>query len=75
MEWAGGACLVLETSANLRTNSNQEQLTLINDRPLCDWHGAWIDALLARHECDEPDARPHAAGEEEGDESRDPEAG
>jgi hypothetical protein len=68
MEWASGACLTLETSANLRTNSNQEQLTLINDRPLCDWHGAWIDALVARHECDDDDATLADADAEEGDE-------
>jgi hypothetical protein len=66
MEWAGGACLTLETSANLRTNSNQEQLTLVNDRPLCDWHGAWIDALVNRHERDDtPDPRPADAKAEE----------
>jgi hypothetical protein len=53
MEWAGGACLALETSANLRTNSNQEQLTLVNDHPLCSWHGGWIDALVAKHEREE----------------------
>src|SRR5205823_10846704 len=47
VEWHGGACLVLEGSANLRTNSNQEQLTVINDRALCAWHSAWIDSLVS----------------------------
>jgi hypothetical protein len=75
MEWPGGGCRALESSANLRTNSNQEQFTLINDRPVCAWHGAWIDALVTRHEREEetPAAAPAAA--EEGDESRDDAAG
>ena len=32
-------------SANLRTNSNREQLTVIRDRSLHDWHAVWIDEL------------------------------
>ncbi|MBX9622701.1 MAG: hypothetical protein K2X82_02700 [Gemmataceae bacterium] len=38
--------LVFEGSANLRTNRNREQLTAIRDRPLHDWHAAWIDQLV-----------------------------
>lgn len=38
--------LVFEGSANLRTNGNREQLTAIRDRPLHDWHAAWIDELV-----------------------------
>jgi hypothetical protein len=52
-DWAEGATLVLETSANVRSNSNQEQLTIVNDPTLAAWHGAWIDALVTKHECDD----------------------
>ena len=38
--------LVFEGSANLRTNKNREQLTAFRDRPLHDWHAAWIDELV-----------------------------
>lgn len=55
---ADGRKLVIEGSANLRTNSNREQLTAILDTALHDWHAAWIDELVTRHEHDpEPDAR------------------
>lgn len=40
-----GDGLVFEGSANLRTNRNQEQLTIIRDRGVHDWHAAWIDRL------------------------------
>ena len=40
------ATLVFEGSANLRANRNREQLAVIRDRPLHDWHAAWIDALV-----------------------------
>jgi hypothetical protein len=42
-DFADGAGLVLEGSANLRTNGNREQLMLVRDRPLHDFHAAWID--------------------------------
>jgi hypothetical protein len=52
-----GRKLTIEGSANLRTNSNREQLTVIMDEALHDWHAAWIDDLVAKHEHDpEPDA-------------------
>jgi hypothetical protein len=41
-----GDGLVFEGSANLRTNKNREQLTVIRDRTLHDWHAAWIDELV-----------------------------
>ena len=41
-----GVPLVFEGSANLRANRNREQLAAIRDRPLHDWHAAWIDALV-----------------------------
>lgn len=45
-ELAAGDGLVFEGSANLRANGNREQLTAIRDRPLHDWHAAWIDELV-----------------------------
>jgi hypothetical protein len=41
--------LAMESSANLRTNSNAEQLTIIRDGKLHDWHAAWIDQMVSRH--------------------------
>jgi hypothetical protein len=40
-----GDGLVMEGSANLRTNRNQEQIIVIRDRAAHDWHAAWIDGL------------------------------
>jgi hypothetical protein len=50
LELASGAKLALEGSANLRSNSNREQFALIHDAGLHDWHGRWIDDLVAQHE-------------------------
>jgi hypothetical protein len=58
----GGRKLVLEGSANLRTNSNREQLTAVLDAGLHDWHAAWIDALVDEHEHDGQDAEAQEAG-------------
>jgi hypothetical protein len=41
-----GDALVFEGSANLRTNRNREQLTIIRDRATHDWHAGWIDGLV-----------------------------
>jgi hypothetical protein len=41
-------CLVLEGSANLRTNRNREQLTAIRSSPLHDFHAEWIDELVGK---------------------------
>jgi hypothetical protein len=41
---------VFEGSANLRTNKNVEQMTVINDRELHDWHAAGIDQKVRDHE-------------------------
>lgn len=38
--------LVIEGSANLRTNHNREQLAVIRDGPLHDWHAGWIDEMV-----------------------------
>ena len=44
----------LEGSANLRTNSNREQFALTQDATIHDWHAAWIDELVSRHEGEAP---------------------
>jgi hypothetical protein len=52
----GARRLVLEGSANLRTNGNLEQLLIVQDAGLFSWHAAWIDELVSRHEAeDEPE--------------------
>ncbi len=42
-----GDGLTFEGSANLRTNRNREQLAVIRDRQLHDWHAGWIDELVS----------------------------
>jgi hypothetical protein len=54
IEWPS-SCLSLEGSANLRTNSNQEQLTIVNSPTVVQWHGLWIDAMVSRHEREDAD--------------------
>jgi hypothetical protein len=53
--FAGGTRLALEGSANLRTNSNQEQFALFNDDGLHDFHAAWIDDMVSPHEGEQED--------------------
>lgn len=51
MQFASGERLSIEGSANLCGNgSGREQLALINDAGLHDFHAAWIDALTEKHE-------------------------
>ncbi len=52
MAFESGERLSLEGSANLRTNSNREQFCLINDPVLHDWHAAWVDEQVGKHEID-----------------------
>lgn len=55
---ASGERLAIEGSANLCGNgSAREQFALIHDADLHDWHAAWIDDLVSRHE-----AAPEEAG-------------
>jgi hypothetical protein len=49
MHFQSGVKMVIEGSANLRTNSNTEQFTLFNDAPLCNWWTAWIETEVAKH--------------------------
>ena len=50
---AGGSKLVLEGSANLRTNRNRERLAITADGGLHGWHSAWIDEVVSAHEGDQ----------------------
>ncbi len=36
-----------EQRANLRTNSNKEQLCVLNDRALHDWYAVWLDRMVS----------------------------
>jgi len=53
LAFASGERFALEGSANLRTNSNQEQFCLVNDAALHDWHAAWIAERVTRYEVNE----------------------
>jgi hypothetical protein len=54
LAFASGNTLSIEGSANLCGNgSGREQFALVNDPGLHDWHAAWIDELVSRHEGDE----------------------
>jgi hypothetical protein len=53
LAFADGLRLSFEGSANLRTNRNAENLAVVNDPGLHDWHAAWIDAKVREHALDE----------------------
>src|SRR5262249_2027011 len=53
LAFADGLRLVFEGSANLRTNKNLENLCVINDPRLHDWHATWIDVKVREHEIDQ----------------------
>lgn len=44
--------LTIEGSANLSSNGGIEQIALIADDGLHDWHAAWIDELMDRNDSD-----------------------
>jgi hypothetical protein len=48
MDFGPAGKLVVEGSANLRTNSNREQFCLLHHDALHDWHSNWIDELVSR---------------------------
>lgn len=52
LAFTSGERFALEGSANLRTNSNHEQLALIHDAALHDWHSSWISERVSAHEGD-----------------------
>jgi hypothetical protein len=47
LAFADGLRLVFEGSMNLSTNRNIEQMAVVNDPGLHDWHAGWIDAKVA----------------------------
>jgi hypothetical protein len=53
LSFADGLRLSFEGSANLRTNRNLENLAVVNDPGLHDFHAAWIDAKVREHEVHE----------------------
>ncbi len=54
MAFADGTRLSLEGSANLCGNgSGREQIAIVNDASLHDWHARWINDLVSRHETDQ----------------------
>jgi hypothetical protein len=50
LETVAGVKLVIEGSANLRSNSNREQVAIIDAPGLHDWHSSWIDEMVSQHE-------------------------
>lgn len=53
---ADGTRYAIEGSANLRHNDCREQIAVVNDAGVHDFHAGWIGELIARHEGDEKDA-------------------
>ena len=53
LAFADGLQLSFEGSANLRTNRNLENLTVVNDPGLHDFHATWLDAKVREHEVDQ----------------------
>ena len=52
LDFASGKKLVLEGSANLRSNRNIEQIAIIADHALYSWHAAWIEDYVGRYTAD-----------------------
>jgi hypothetical protein len=50
LAFADGLKLVFEGSMNLSTNRNLEQMAVINDGCLHDWHADWIEQKAREHE-------------------------
>jgi hypothetical protein len=50
LAFADGLRLVFEGSMNLSTNRNVEQMAVVNDAALHDWHAAWIERKVAESE-------------------------
>jgi hypothetical protein len=53
LAFTDGLKLSFEGSANLRTNRNLENLSVVNDAGLHDWHATWLDAKVREHEIDQ----------------------
>jgi hypothetical protein len=50
LHFGDGLKLVFEGSMNLSTNRNVEQMAVINDSGLHDWHAGWIDQKVKESE-------------------------
>lgn len=50
--------MVIEGSANLRTNANCEQLAIIRDDALHDWHAGWMDEMVRTGQVREKEEKP-----------------
>jgi hypothetical protein len=50
LAFADGLRLVFKGSMNLSTNRNVEQMAVVNDPGLHDWHAAWIERKVAESE-------------------------
>jgi hypothetical protein len=50
LAFTDGLRLTFEGSANLRTNRHMENVCVVNDAGLHDWHAAWIDQKVREHE-------------------------
>jgi hypothetical protein len=53
LAFTDGLCLVFEGPANLCTDRNLENLCVVKDPSLHDWHAACIDTKVREHEIDE----------------------
>jgi hypothetical protein len=53
LAFADGLRLIFEGSPNLRTCRNVENLCVVNDPGLHDWHAQWIDEKVREHEVDQ----------------------
>jgi hypothetical protein len=53
LAFTDGLRVSFEGSANLCTNRNLENLCVVNDPGLHDWHAQWIDAKVREHEIDQ----------------------
>jgi hypothetical protein len=49
LHFGDGLRLVFEGSMNLSTNRNTEQMCIVNDPGLHDWHAAWIEQKAREH--------------------------
>jgi hypothetical protein len=58
LHFADGLRLSFEGSMNLRTCRNVENLCVVNDPGLHDWHAAWIDHKVREHEVDQSRSGP-----------------
>ena len=48
-EFADGSTFCIEGSANLRASKNFEQIAVVNDRGLHDFHAGWIDTVIDQY--------------------------